>query len=57
LTHELLFGNGISGNFLQKKLILQHKTRLNAELVKLKIKRKVKKNEDLVPEQIKQAGH
>ncbi|KAJ3260632.1 putative 28S rRNA (cytosine-C(5))-methyltransferase [Boothiomyces macroporosus] len=54
LIYDLLFGKGrISGVYKEK--ILRHKTRLNAELVKIKIKRGCKDNKDLIPEHIRNA--
>jgi putative methyltransferase len=53
LVHDLLFGKLISSPYKQK--ILLHKTRLNAELIKIKIKMKVKNNEDLIPKHIRDA--
>ncbi|KAJ3213654.1 putative 28S rRNA (cytosine-C(5))-methyltransferase [Dinochytrium kinnereticum] len=55
LVYDLFFGKGMgeAGSF--KPWILQHKTRLNAELVKIKIKRKVKDNVDLIPDHIRNA--
>ncbi|KAJ3050184.1 putative 28S rRNA (cytosine-C(5))-methyltransferase [Rhizophlyctis rosea] len=55
LTYDLLFGKGISGGGTFKPLIQKHKTRLQAELAKIKVKRKVKDNEELVPERIRNA--
>ncbi|KAJ3275353.1 putative 28S rRNA (cytosine-C(5))-methyltransferase [Terramyces sp. JEL0728] len=54
LIYDLLFGKGrITGPYKEK--ILRHKTRLNAELVKVKIKRGCKDNKDLIPEHIRNA--
>ncbi|TPX69035.1 hypothetical protein SpCBS45565_g02687 [Spizellomyces sp. 'palustris'] len=49
LVYDFLFGRGLqtSGNY--KQIVLSHKTRLQAELAKIKIKRKVKDNKDLIP--------
>lgn len=49
LVHDILFCRGIqAGDGPIKQAVLRHKTRLYAELQKLKIKRGVKSNEDLV---------
>ncbi|KAJ3023976.1 putative 28S rRNA (cytosine-C(5))-methyltransferase [Thoreauomyces humboldtii] len=55
LVYDFLFGRGLqtSGNY--KEIIQKHKTRLQAELVRLKIKRKVKDNKELIPEHIRNA--
>jgi putative methyltransferase len=55
LIYDLLFGKGIrnAGNY--KQLIMKHKARLNAELVKIKIKMGVKDNKDLIPDHIRNA--
>lgn len=48
LVHDLLFSRGIqAGNGPIKQAVLRHKTRLNGELQKLKIKRGVKDVKDL----------
>lgn len=48
LVHDILFCSGIqAGDGPIKQAVLRHKTRLCAELQKLKIKRGVKSNEDL----------
>ncbi|KAJ3862885.1 S-adenosyl-L-methionine-dependent methyltransferase [Lentinula novae-zelandiae] len=49
LVHDVLFSNGIqAGDGPIKQAILRHKTRLHSELQKVKIKRGVKFNEELV---------
>ncbi|KAJ3853965.1 S-adenosyl-L-methionine-dependent methyltransferase [Lentinula lateritia] len=49
LVHDVLFSNGIqAGDGPIKQAILRHKTRLHSELQKVKIKRGVKSNEELV---------
>lgn len=55
LVYDLLFGKGVRNGSAanQKQLILKHKARLNAELVKLMIKRKVKDKKDLIPDHIR----
>ncbi|KAL3894759.1 MAG: hypothetical protein SGCHY_005087 [Lobulomycetales sp.] len=51
ITHQLLFFKGRRpwGRF--KKVVSRQKTRLRSELARLKIKKKVSRNEDLVPEE------
>ncbi|KXN91668.1 Putative methyltransferase C2C4.06c [Leucoagaricus sp. SymC.cos] len=51
LVHDLLLAGGIqAGDGPIKQAILRHKTRLNAEFTKLKIKRKATNNSDLAQE-------
>lgn len=48
LVHDLLLSGGIqAGDGPIKQAILRHKTRMNGELQKIKIKRGVKSNTDL----------
>ena len=48
LVHDLLFSKGIqAGDGPIKQAVLRHKTRLHAELTKLRIKRGVKSLEEL----------
>lgn len=57
LVYELLFGKRdlqkVGGKYT--KMIMKHKTRLVAELARIKIKKKVHRNEDLIPESIRNA--
>lgn len=57
LVYELLFGKNnlkrTGGKYT--KLILKHQTRLQSELARLKIRQKVSKNEELIPESIRNA--
>ncbi|RKO92155.1 S-adenosyl-L-methionine-dependent methyltransferase [Blyttiomyces helicus] len=55
LVYDLLFGRGIGAGGTFKPLVMKHKTRLQAELAKIKIKRKVKDNTNLIPEHIRNA--
>ncbi|KAI9357280.1 S-adenosyl-L-methionine-dependent methyltransferase [Zopfochytrium polystomum] len=55
LVYDFLFGERLSGAGPYKAVLLKHKPRLQAELARLKIKRKVTKNEELVPEHIRNA--
>jgi putative methyltransferase len=57
LVHDLLLSSGIqAGDGPLKQAILRHKTRLNAELMKLKIKRGITRNSDLAQEPDARAG-
>ncbi|XP_066492598.1 28S rRNA (cytosine-C(5))-methyltransferase [Tiliqua scincoides] len=49
LVYELLFGKGLRGGGRPQGLVLQHRARLLAELARLKVRRKVSCNEDLLP--------
>ncbi|KAJ3119902.1 S-methyl-5-thioribose-1-phosphate isomerase [Nowakowskiella sp. JEL0407] len=57
LVVDLLFGSGglHGANPVAKEAILKHKTRLNAELVKYKIKNKFKSNDDLIAPDVRDA--
>lgn len=54
LVHDLLFGKGIISSPYKQK-INKHRTRLLAELTKIKIRMKVKNNEELIPAHIRDA--
>ncbi|TPX58127.1 hypothetical protein PhCBS80983_g03355 [Powellomyces hirtus] len=55
LVYDFLFGRGLQTGGTYKEIIMKHKTRLQAELAKFKIKRKVKDNKELIPEHIRNA--
>ncbi|KND01150.1 uncharacterized protein SPPG_04242 [Spizellomyces punctatus DAOM BR117] len=55
LVYDFLFGRGLQTSGSYKQIVLSHKTRLQAELAKIKIKRKVKDNKDLIPARIRDA--
>ncbi|KAG9485796.1 hypothetical protein GDO78_008729 [Eleutherodactylus coqui] len=48
LVYDLLFGKGLQCGGRWKSTILAHRARLQAELAKLKVKKKVSNNQDLV---------
>lgn len=58
LVHDLLFSKGgiQAGDGPIKQAVLRHKTRLQAELAKIKIKQGVTSNEDLACEADPRAG-
>jgi hypothetical protein len=56
LVYDLLFGIGAGATGPYKQQLIQSKTRLQAELARLKIRRKVKTNEELIPEHIRNAS-
>ncbi|XP_053223139.1 28S rRNA (cytosine-C(5))-methyltransferase [Podarcis raffonei] len=49
LVYDLLFGKGLRGGGHGKVLVLKHRARLQAELARLKVQKKVSRNEDLLP--------
>ncbi|XP_054857162.1 28S rRNA (cytosine-C(5))-methyltransferase [Eublepharis macularius] len=49
LVYDLLFGKGMCGGGRGKALVLKHRARLQAELARLKVQKKVSRNEDLLP--------
>ncbi|MGH0155640.1 UNVERIFIED_CONTAM: hypothetical protein FKN15_059527 [Acipenser sinensis] len=49
LVYDLLIGRGVKCGGSWKALIMKHRARLQAALARLKIKRKVSRNEDLLP--------
>ncbi|TPX50641.1 hypothetical protein SeMB42_g02184 [Synchytrium endobioticum] len=53
LCHDLLIGNGVSGRY--KASMGKHRIRLQAELVKLKVKKRIKSNTELIPSHIRLA--
>ncbi|KAI8812524.1 S-adenosyl-L-methionine-dependent methyltransferase [Cladochytrium replicatum] len=57
LVCDLLFGSGAlhGAGITFRECVFKHKTRLSAELVRLKIRRKVNSNEALIPEHIRDA--
>jgi len=51
LVHDVLFGKGIqAGEGPIKLAVLRHKTRMKAELVMIKVKRGIVRDEDLAPQ-------
>lgn len=57
LVHDLLFVKGIqAGDGPIKQAILRHKTRLQGELVKMKVKMGAKSNADLAQPEDPRAG-
>ncbi|KAJ3107574.1 putative 28S rRNA (cytosine-C(5))-methyltransferase, partial [Phlyctochytrium planicorne] len=55
LVYDLIFGKGLGEAGQFKQWIMQNKARLNAELAKIKINRKIKDNADLIPAHIRNA--
>jgi putative methyltransferase len=51
LVHDVLFGKGIqAGDGPIRQAVLRHKTRMKAELVMIKVKRGIARDEDLAPQ-------
>nr|KAJ3420925.1 putative 28S rRNA (cytosine-C(5))-methyltransferase [Polyrhizophydium stewartii] len=55
LVYDLLFGKGLRNAGPYKEVMLRHRSRLNAELAKIKVRRQCKNNEDLIPSHIRNA--
>ncbi|KAK2851172.1 hypothetical protein Q5P01_007448 [Channa striata] len=49
LVYDLLMGQGIKCGGSWKAVMMKHRSRLQAELARIKIKQKVSRNEDLLP--------
>ncbi|XP_045913587.1 probable 28S rRNA (cytosine-C(5))-methyltransferase [Micropterus dolomieu] len=54
LVHDLLMGQGLKCGGSWKVTMMKHRPRLQAALARMKVKRKVSKNEDLLPASIQQ---
>lgn len=53
LVHDVLLGKGIqAGDGPIKQAVLRHKTRMKAELVMIKVKRGIARDEDLAPQSL-----
>eukprot|EP00842_Homolaphlyctis_polyrhiza_P006925 jgi/Hompol1/821/HPOL_002434-RA len=55
LVYDLLFGKGVKAAGKYKAAMLKHRTRLLSELAKIKVKRKCRSNEELIPAHIRNA--
>ncbi|XP_061622304.1 probable 28S rRNA (cytosine-C(5))-methyltransferase isoform X1 [Phyllopteryx taeniolatus] len=49
LVYDLLVGRGLKCGGSWKALLMKHRSRLQSELARMKVKRKVSRNEDLLP--------
>lgn len=59
LIHDLLFtkrGITVRNDVPLKQCVIRHQARLKAELTKIKVKRGVTSNDDLVSQKVKDAG-
>lgn len=54
LVYDLLIGHGVKCGGAWKTMMLKHRSRLNAALARIKIKRKVSRNQDLLPASFQQ---
>ncbi|XP_029912132.1 28S rRNA (cytosine-C(5))-methyltransferase [Myripristis murdjan] len=54
LVYDLLLGQGLKCGGSWKALLMKHRSRLQAELARMKIKQKVSRNEDLLPASVQQ---
>lgn len=52
LVYDLLMGQGLKCGGSWKNMMMKHRVRLQAALARMKVKRKVSKNEDLLPESV-----
>ncbi|CAG8472481.1 2174_t:CDS:10 [Paraglomus occultum] len=59
LLHDLLFtDHGIqASDGIYKRAVIKHEIQLRAELVRLKIRKRVKSNEELIPKDIRNSGN
>jgi putative methyltransferase len=57
MTYDLLLGHGkIDGGGQVKRVLKEHEAKLRAEFARLKIRRGVAENDDLLPESLRAAG-
>ncbi|XP_077465943.1 28S rRNA (cytosine-C(5))-methyltransferase [Stigmatopora argus] len=54
LVFDLVMGQGLKCGGSWKTLLLKHRCRLQSELARMKVKRKVSRNEDLLPGDVRQ---
>ncbi|KAL1266433.1 hypothetical protein QQF64_002108 [Cirrhinus molitorella] len=55
LVYDLLIGHGVKCGGAWKTMMLKHRSRLQAALARIKVKRKVSRNQDLLPSSFQQA--
>ncbi|XP_067382144.1 probable 28S rRNA (cytosine-C(5))-methyltransferase isoform X1 [Channa argus] len=56
LVYDLLMGQGIKCGGSWKAMMMKHRSRLQAELARIKIKQKVSRNEDLLPARVQRVA-
>ncbi|KAJ8280313.1 hypothetical protein GJAV_G00053110 [Gymnothorax javanicus] len=54
LVYDLLIGQGLKCGGTWKVMMMKHRSRLQAELARMKVKKKVSRNQDLLPERSQQ---
>uniref|UniRef100_A0A3P8T1G2 NOP2/Sun RNA methyltransferase 5 n=1 Tax=Amphiprion percula TaxID=161767 RepID=A0A3P8T1G2_AMPPE len=54
LVYDLLMGQGLKCGGSWKAVMMKHRSRLQAELARMKVKQKVSRNEDLLPANLQQ---
>ncbi|XP_030589648.1 28S rRNA (cytosine-C(5))-methyltransferase [Archocentrus centrarchus] len=54
LVYDLLIGQGLKCGGSWKSVMMKHRSRLQAELARMKVKQKVSRSEDLLPPSVKQ---
>ncbi|KAI2659689.1 putative 28S rRNA (cytosine-C(5))-methyltransferase [Labeo rohita] len=54
LVYDLLIGHGVKCGGAWKTMMLKHRSRLQAALARIKVKRKVSRNQDLLPSSFQQ---
>uniref|UniRef100_A0A671PBJ2 Probable 28S rRNA (cytosine-C(5))-methyltransferase n=1 Tax=Sinocyclocheilus anshuiensis TaxID=1608454 RepID=A0A671PBJ2_9TELE len=54
LVYDLLIGHGVKCGGTWKTMMLKHRSRLQAALARIKVKRKVSRNQDLLPSSFQQ---
>uniref|UniRef100_A0A671RYY3 Probable 28S rRNA (cytosine-C(5))-methyltransferase n=1 Tax=Sinocyclocheilus anshuiensis TaxID=1608454 RepID=A0A671RYY3_9TELE len=54
LVYDLLIGHGVKCGGAWKMMMLKHRSRLQAALARIKVKRKVSRNQDLLPSSFQQ---
>jgi putative methyltransferase len=54
LLHDFLFGKGIQCGGPLKQAVMKHKTRLKAELTRIKMRRGAIKDEELIPNDLRE---
>lgn len=56
LVYDLLMGQGVKCGGSWKSMMMKHRSRLQAELARMKVKQKVSRNEDLLPAGVQRAA-
>lgn len=56
LVYDLLIGQGLKCGGSWKAVMMKHRSRLQSELARMKVKQKVSRNEDLLPARVQQSA-